>query len=561
MLTGLTRDRIRTLRLTGARRDPLALRLALQRALGAAELRPPGLPPGAILCVRKLRLQAPWRNQPGWPAGVQRQVQALLPSAARPFREAVPTNAPAVLFADEAELLACLARDRSRGDAGAWWWHTLFGEAAGELLVQRVLLEAPEAVPSALALLAESGLAADALRSLPLSYCERLAAAVAATFAVPGWTDDPAVDAAAPDRGSPAPPPGGTAPPRGEALAAAYVHLPAEREVVALVRPQRALLGISLLLCRAPALARSAAVAAALREGSWPSGPDARTATRVVESPAHPSVPSAAFVRGVPGEPPRKHGSEPEPHDPGSVTDAAGRVAVPVVPRGVAVDPAPAAARAGADAEPPVHRAPAAPATQPFPKAEPAARREVGVESGFAGVLYLVNLALYLEIYGDFTQPMRPGLALPIGDFLALAGERACGLALRDDPLWEVLAALAGRAADEPPGCDFEPPAEGPHPPTPSLRTGHQTETERLASWLDPLMATLEARAALALGVPEGEALPWLCAQPGRVVLTPTRLDGYFSLAAHPLAIRIAGLDRNPGWVPAAGRILEFHYD
>jgi len=37
-------------------------------------------------------------------------------------------------------------------------------------------------------------------------------------------------------------------------------------------------------------------------------------------------------------------------------------------------------------------------------------------------------------------------------------------------------------------------------------------------------------------------------------------LDLFFELSEHPLEIRLAGLDRDPGWVPAAGRFVRFHY-
>jgi hypothetical protein len=33
-----------------------------------------------------------------------------------------------------------------------------------------------------------------------------------------------------------------------------------------------------------------------------------------------------------------------------------------------------------------------------------------------------------------------------------------------------------------------------------------------------------------------------------------------FALAELPIEIRIAGLDRDPGWVPAAGRFIAFHF-
>jgi len=53
-----------------------------------------------------------------------------------------------------------------------------------------------------------------------------------------------------------------------------------------------------------------------------------------------------------------------------------------------------------------------------------APQRVEEVDTEFAGIVYLVNLALHLELYGDFTQPARPGLDLPLGAFPALVGER-----------------------------------------------------------------------------------------------------------------------------------------
>ena len=38
-------------------------------------------------------------------------------------------------------------------------------------------------------------------------------------------------------------------------------------------------------------------------------------------------------------------------------------------------------------------------------------------------------------------------------------------------------------------------------------------------------------------------------------------VDIYFSLGALPFEIRLAGLDRDPGWIPAAGKTVTFHYE
>src|SRR4029453_19226509 len=56
------------------------------------------------------------------------------------------------------------------------------------------------------------------------------------------------------------------------------------------------------------------------------------------------------------------------------------------------------------------------------PFCRPSQRRQREIETDFGGVFYLLNAALQLGLYGDFTTPMQPGLALPVWDFLALVG-------------------------------------------------------------------------------------------------------------------------------------------
>lgn len=46
----------------------------------------------------------------------------------------------------------------------------------------------------------------------------------------------------------------------------------------------------------------------------------------------------------------------------------------------------------------------------------------------------------------------------------------------------------------------------------------------------------------------------------GRIECDAERLTVYFSLEQLPLAVRIAGLDRDPGWIPAAGRDVRFYF-
>jgi hypothetical protein len=232
-------------------------------------------------------------------------------------------------------------------------------------------------------------------------------------------------------------------------------------------------------------------------------------------------------------------------------------------------------------------------------------------------VFYLLNLALFLEYYSDFTLRVRDELPLPLWDFLALLGEQLAGTAIRCDPVWELLARLAGRGPGDRAGHDFSPPAEWRVPvgwlaafPEPGawawsasggrLRVEHPAgftvldvardagpaalqvrqelsayaagevcevapspEEERapLDRWLHWLMPYVRARLCRALVLTHASDLAGLVlAHRARVTVTATHLDVWFSLAELPLAIRLAGLDRDPGWVPAAGRFVAFHY-
>jgi hypothetical protein len=83
-----------------------------------------------------------------------------------------------------------------------------------------------------------------------------------------------------------------------------------------------------------------------------------------------------------------------------------------------------------------------------------------------------------------------------------------------------------------------------------------------LQRWADCLSAYVRARLRRAFGFDDEESLARvLCRQPARVFVTAARVDVMFALNQLPIEIRRSGLDRDPGWVPAAGRFISFHYD
>jgi hypothetical protein len=100
------------------------------------------------------------------------------------------------------------------------------------------------------------------------------------------------------------------------------------------------------------------------------------------------------------------------------------------------------------------------------------------------------------------------------------------------DGLWDVLGTLAGRAPGEPP---------------------HPAVLSRCAGALTAVVADLE----LALEEPR---LGELLVVPGRVGVSLTQVDLVAPLDAVHLSVRLRALDADPGWVPAFGRVIRFHF-
>jgi hypothetical protein len=158
--------------------DRSTLRLRFTRLLSGAELQPSALPPSAILMVRRLTDPLPgqltvWegtsRIDTSWERAAQSALSVLYHRAARPLWEPPAIHAEAVLFADEGEMLACLARDLSRGEAsGRWWWRALLrtlpsSSSAG---LTTLLCDKAASVPAALHHLAQYGQAVTVVNAL-----------------------------------------------------------------------------------------------------------------------------------------------------------------------------------------------------------------------------------------------------------------------------------------------------------------------------------------------------------------------------------------------------------
>jgi hypothetical protein len=599
------------LRVEDVRRDPLATRGALDRALAGADLRPRGLPPAAILVVRTLRDPLPRRltldrggmgPPPEWEHAVAAALDELARGAARPAHDAVPANADAVLFADRAELLACLLRDRAAGAVASRWWWRLVVPGDAEARVPAALRASPTYVPAALGLLAERGEAVSAVAAIPPREAHALAAAVAAAFGAPfpaaGGGEEATSAGAEPGR---APPPEPATRPPGAPSDAAATPPPApdllrgvpEARAPGLRAEQRALLALALTLRRAPAAAMTPVapggvrVAGARRRpppdaGPAPAAEPGLARERAVSGAPPPFGVPPALRRDAPAEPgparepgPAEPEPAPAPRDeraagpPRPRSPAAGRPpAPPAGPPAVAAEPAtrgpeeataprqppprparpvpssPSPAAPGPDREarpaPRPRRTPVPPGAGMEDGPEPALPRLLGpaVETELGGLFFLVNAGIDLGLYGDFTQPAHPGIELDLWDFLTLAGRELLG-GDGDDPVWTLLAELAGREPDSPAGDGFHPP-------------GGVTVT----AWTRSVAEEIRGRLASAELSAER-----LLRRAALVHVTEAHVDVVFALAGHPLEVRVAGLDRDPGFVPAAGRHLAFHFE
>jgi hypothetical protein len=561
---------------------------------------------------------------PAFASRVSLAIEDHARQARRPWIHADAAHAEAVLFADESELVACLLRDLLRGVVGErWWWRSVLGGLGAEEFLRRRILTKGESLVPAVALLAGAGLAVAWASRLGQVAAREAFDAVARAHALSA-ADGPFEPAAQ----------------RGGAVADLEDR---EIEDEADAERQAASAALGRLLAIVPEVVglpprsearRLVALALAVaREPSFARGPEFRVAMKALERDAEvpPSwapkpaavLPAAARPRRVGGAR-ADHGIDrsfpraldvaersPLSRRKADVPDEAAAASVPEPVRATARDP-PRAVGVGSG------RAASAPipsdengvvgeradvlAEEPWamPRSEVETGEQVGVglparePTGFGGVFYLLNAALALELYADFTEPRTRGIELLPWDWLALVGRAWFGAEFVGDGVWDVLAGLAGRRREDEPGRDFKAPEEwtvgdgwlAPWGESECLRvrrTRHRIFTlhpagfvfrdvprdarrdtparRARARWLRRLLQYLEARLAMALGrTGSADVAVFVCRHEAEIVVTPTRVDVHLALAGLPLEIRVAGLDRDPGWIPAAGRSVYFHY-
>lgn len=576
MPAGLTVHRLSAR--TPARAQPVAARLALQ-ALGAdlEDALPRSLPPQALLWLRRLQLQAPeaallrpapraWRQ--GWIAAGRERFDAALAQAARPALGPVPESAPAVLFADAAEMLACLALAAQSGQMDRWWWRGLLGRAWPQW--ETAWGARPEAQAGAVRLLVRSGQGgAVADWGGLLDAVQRPLAAMSAV--------DSAVDGPRPL--APGHAVQGTPSTTSQALDVPPVLMPTTAEAPADTERQHSpastaierVSSVQALPEPVELLAKPVDVAPAAVFRAVPPATPAEHALpaddlRAPPAPTAPAVPEAAS-RPRTVQPPRSRSPDFTQPQAVSVDDSPATTERAPDP----LSPAPARAPlAGATVLPSGPQPTAAPVFEPEARTaqvaaqlartadvdRPAlARHEPpmpvedsaitwpwpqAVFSRQAPLLFIVNALLEDGLYPDFTRPRDPGLPVPLWALLAaLAGAWRLPA---DDPLH---AALLARCPDWT--------APDAMPAAPGAPAGPWPE------WLPSYARALRRRLCRRLGLrPAAWPQALTLAHPARLWCSEAECVAEFDLGAHKVAWRLAGLDRDPGWLPSVGCTLRF---
>jgi hypothetical protein len=201
-----------------------------------------------------------------------------------------------------------------------------------------------------------------------------------------------------------------------------------------------------------------------------------------------------------------------------------------------------------------------------------------GVLTRLGGLLYLINLMQHLDLPACFEESWRLSSQVGAWGMLELLGRallRPEHAHLAGDRIWTALAQLDGRRVDEPPGAVYQETGSDELPaPWLAATADHslplvrplarlpwlQPVNPRLFRWLVLVMPFIEWRLRQALPAAEDLAVALLLVN-GRLFVTSTHVDLVLRLEDASLPLRQAGLDFDPGWVPAFGRVVQFHFE
>jgi hypothetical protein len=496
---------------------------------------PSQLAPSAILVIRRLDERLPAavlgrrRNVDSWRESVRAALARYHAAAARVRNGDVPADADAVIFADEAEWLACLLLDVARGRVlERWWWCGVRPSVAGtrgqaivrHLIARRRVAAAAVAHLASWAVLRDVAACIDDAdtRTLVSEIGDEHRAPALRTLADTGWRDTRLATRTPPDGITVASPhghraSGPTRPPLAREAETAVRRSSSDRRAApwepyvtvpgTLTVAQQWCVGSLVALHVAPARART--VEFARQCSMWiEAAADSSTAhgSGVARPKQQPSaVGTAPLVSRETSTPPDGRESVSAPEEPGRRESNARET---VLNQDGAMAPVFMQVRSHA------------------------------VDSEYGGVLYLINLLRCRDAFDSDAAPSA--LVLSCGPWhvlnaigMAMAGEKADG-----DPLWPLLSELT-------------PPSE-------------IAALSAVNDWVARVVPRLRCRLAGMLAVPEDDVTSELLRRRANVTITATHVDAVFALADVSLRVRRAGLDADPGWRPEYSRVIRFHY-
>lgn len=656
------------LRVRGAGLDAVSTRLGLERLFGAEDFSPAGLSAKSIVCIKKISDPRPatlrlnfmdWRFAESWRNAVSREIERLGGRAFRPLREIVPANAESVVFADHAELLACLASDWTRGAlAQNWWWRGLFPNLGAAQNVAKIWLEAAQFVPPALQILAKTRQIVPFVVKLQPPETKELLRTIIRVFNL--QKIETALTAPLEKRAKfevePAP----------KIIPKKYFINDADSFVFAGHKPflgdlipetaanlsfeQKLFIVVGLLLTTQPKIVRSARFARQIEIYRLANESGKKPSEKIIEKfsdnktqmqrnkkasaqtlekssgvsdqtlkPSKSAKPKLRFIIEKDDEIASEYFEKPEKTGEKSSDfdekPSAGELKKKTVkPPEISFETDQTEARAEQSAPPKsgeVVKTPDAKTAFENYFEDFETEAEFNFQTRFGGVFYLLNAALYLGFYRDFTESSETEIDLNIWDFLALLSLEFIGERIKSDAVWGFLKAVAECEADDDFGRDFDNFQDWRMPTSwletfpknqrwfygkrekrlvvrhaagfnvvDATRRGKfkdqlRTETENYRqyfdeiaeaasepkSWLKNLAEFLEKRLLQALNLETAEGLnAVLFERKATISMTATHLDITFGLADLPFEVRLAGIDRDAGWIPAAGKFVYFHY-
>lgn len=550
--------------------DRLRARLRLESSLGGVAAADLGLSSRALLFVKccTLRLGADDGRAPGVAAcRLRSNLATQLARARQPWHEAACGEAEAVLFDDEAQLIACLIRDELRGTwRQHWWWSGVLAGATPREWLRRHALGRGERLAPALLMLAAGGRASPWLAGLDEQEAALALRSIVRAYALPPATAAPQAERS---EGLPRSEPGAqetrtAIEQRAESALTEQLKRTLHSLAADSLGPtQRRVMLAAWVAVHARTMAMNPGFAAAFVQASCDIPLDGATDTEgagmcQIRAPGDEHVPPMGSTSILlPSRAQRQRAA---------IRRSAGVIGRPrereldarAANVGRSIPSQPSADEIGSKAKEQLPLALRGAEHSVAPEM-PLAPDKVQVTTDRGGLLFLLNAALALGLWGDFTSPRETGLALSPWDWLARIGRLWFGRGFESDPLWPLLADLAGRLAGRDPGRGFA--------PQPSWRFDSRWQPGRLPSgpftarrWWRQTSRLLKARIASALGCERAQGPALLCCRQARLCVTSSEVQIHLMLAELPLAIRIAGLDRDPGWIPAAGRSITFHF-